>query len=198
MKLYHLSSSTNSKSILKEGIKPSYIKLYHHWSCFNNDGLDQRECVYMWSPVKSKSSTAKLIKDMIYCKLFLHPRNDMIKEEKDGSYSTVDFKEFGGKLFGGEDSYDLYEINIKEASDILIQKNYMHAQGMDEDDFIYMQDKTDPGYMMLEEYSHNDKVIYIGKETISPKNIKIISTFKSIISKERVDVEYIKGKKFCK
>lgn len=72
----------------------------------------------------------------------------------------------------------------------------MHAQGMDGDGFTYMKDKTEPGYMMLKEYSHNDKVIYIGKETISPKSIKIISTFKSIINKETVEVEYIKGKNF--
>jgi len=181
MKLLHLSSRENRDSILKNGLLPSKITLPNHYQSFRQYGLKTDKCVYTWDS-DSGQSTDKYVKDMIYCKLFIHPRNKMYDEyyekmsenlnEEDG----LDFTKFGTKLYGKSDIYDLYEIDIEETNSLLLKNTWVHAQ---------MRDDTKFGtcFMMKEEYEHNDKILYISGDTIPPDMLKIVTSVKSRLYK---------------
>lgn len=190
MKLLHLSRKANRESIAKNGLLPSYIKLEHHFNAFKNHGLKDRKCVYTWNPSEGES-TDKYIRDMIYCKLFIHPRNDMQMhreevmrklfdlgevEEWEDNKNWVDFSKIGTKLFGESDTYDLYEIDVTEDDSILLDTSFQHAQTSDNDKFASC-------HMMKEKYEHNDKVLFISKEIISPDKLKIVTSVKTRLYK---------------
>lgn len=191
MKLLHLSSIRNRKSINKFGIKPSFIKNEGHYKCFKRQGVKNRQCIYTWDPTMGQS-TDKYVKDMIYCKLFIHPRNDIFDkhhkiieklwnngeiEDWDDENNWIDFSTYGTKLFGNDRQFDLYEINIDEDNPTLIENWYLHAQNS-------FNNKLSTTYMMNDKYSHDDKVLRIIKDSIAPDNFKIINTIKTRVYKD--------------
>jgi len=146
--LLHLTNIQNINSILKYGILPTYVDLDHHWETFKNHNLSKRKCIYTWDGETYKNS--KFIKDMIYCKLFIHPRNRFY------SYTdnSLNFYDYGQKIIGKDSSFLLLKIN----SDNWFG-NWYHIQ--------------EPGgenscttVIMDEKYSHDDKELYIFKEKI--------------------------------
>lgn len=190
MKLIHFSSRRNRDSILKNGILPSYIKLEPHYKCFKEFGLTDRKCVYMWNPDEGQGME-KYVKDMIYCKLFIHPRNDMADErvsvitklynenKLDDWYDDknwIDFSKLGTKLFGEEDIYDLYEIDFDDNNPLLLDTSLIHSQENSNNIF-------NSCHLMKDKYEHNDKTIHIGNGIIQPEKIKIIENVRSIIYK---------------
>jgi len=171
MKLLHLTSKANLPSIMRNGLLPSYIALDSHWDEFQNY-IDQRSCVYLWSAETYKNS--KFIRDMIYTKMYIHPRNKLLNQieaelEKNGvnTYDEErypDFNRFGNALFGGDASYLLLEM---DSQDVDWEGSWRHTQEPHDD-------KYGTTTIMDDKYAHNDKELYISGSTIGFQNIKVV------------------------
>ena len=192
MKLLHLSDRSNRNSILSHGILRSSVKNSTHLDAFNSSGLIGDQVVYTWSPDYGQSTT-KYIKDMIYCKQFIHPRNDMfdkrhktlianyslgvnINWEDDNNW--IDFSKIGNTILGGDRFYDLYEIQIDD-DDFFMQ--FIHTQHSDPNRFSTT-------FAMDDKYGHNDKSIFILDQDIQPANIKIVSEISSKIFNNTIHI----------
>lgn len=159
MDILHLTSGKNLKSILNHGILPQRIQLEHHWETFQRYGLKERKCVYLWNGETYQNS--KFIKDMVYTKFFIHPRNNMYDHVEEGE--EIDFNKFGNQLYGDDSTFFLLKIN-----DFYDEfGNWQHVQEPGDD-------KVSTTTIMDDKYAHNDKMIHISEGVISPDNIEII------------------------
>lgn len=196
MKLLHLSAIENRESILKNGLLPSKISLEPHLEGFKNNGLVGDKCVYTWDSEQGQS-TDKYIRDMIYCKLFIHPRNAWGEEyynnyEKINGISMYDVKEldyrqFGTKLYGKTDTYDLFEIDIDPSNPLLLQTSFIHAQ-------IREDSPYNSCVLLNEKYAHEDKVLRISGGTIPPDMLKLVTSVKTRLYKnDTIGIGYSKN-----
>ncbi len=201
MKLLHLSSIGNREGILKDGLLPSKISLENHLWAFQNSGLVGDKCVYTWDSEQGQS-TDKYIRDMIYCKLFIHPRNDMglefyrnydkinglrSSERISNDADKLDYTQFGTKLYGNTDVYDLFEIDIDEKHPLLLQNRWVHGQLKDDSPY-------DSCHMLNEKYEHNDKVLFISGGTIPPDMLKLVTSIKTRLYKDdTIGISYSKN-----
>jgi hypothetical protein len=203
MKLLHISSIKNRDSIIKNGLLPSKISLENHYELFKDYGLKESKCVYTWDPNKGQS-TDKYVKDMIYCKHFIHPRNDLAQNNEDtmnklwelnkvecwdDEKNWLDFSKFGRELYGESDVYDLYEIDIDEKNPLLLQNpiDWVHGQMRDDSKFSSC-------HLMNDKYAHDDKVLKISGGTIPPEMLKLVTSVKSRLYKNnRIGVTYSKN-----
>jgi len=171
MKLLHLTHSKNIPSIIRLGLLPSHIDLDGHWDAFQ-EFLKTRSCVYLWDAETYQNT--KFVRDMIYCKMFIHPRNALIREreieiEKQGldyydDELYFDFKKFGNGLAGDASKYCLLEI---DSDKIDAEGSWRHAQEPNDD-------KYNSTVAMDDRYAHDNKEIFISGEPIPFKNIKIV------------------------
>jgi hypothetical protein len=145
------------------GLLPTIPKL--HLEYFKADGLVGDKVIYLWDPNSGGSTTNKLIKDFIYCKHFIHPRNDMAFFAEDNNMDDINFKDLGNKLFGEPEDYVLLEIESDGVS--LMDKSYLHAQFSDDSEFS-------TSCVMNPKYEHDDKLLYISDDIILPKKIKLV------------------------
>lgn len=163
MKLIHISETFNRKSIQKHGLLPSEVKLPHHLSFFKEEGLctEDGKALYTW---QSCDKDSKFIKDMVFCKAYIHPRNDM-------AYST-DFSKLVDKFLGPHNhmTYDVYEIDVPDQ-----ETDLYHVQ--EPSGSIY-----NSCYDMPIEFAHNDKWLHIYKTAL--KNLRIVG---------KAEFEYTKG-----
>jgi hypothetical protein len=203
MKLLHLSSIKNRDSILKNGMLPSKISLDDHYELFKDYGLKESKCVYTWDPNKGQS-TDKYIRDMIYCKLFIHPRNDLSQKNEDrmnklwelgkvdcwdDHINWVDFSKLGSKLYGESGVFDIFEVDIDETNSLLLQNPYDWKHGQMRDD-----SKFSSCHLMNDKYAHDDKVLKISVGTIPPDMFKLVTSVKSRLYKNnRIGVTYSKN-----
>jgi hypothetical protein len=164
--ILHLTSKRNIKSILKHGILPTPIKLEHHWETFKEHGLKQKKCIYTWNGETYNNS--KFIRDMVYTKLFIHPRNDLYDYTDD----EIDMSAFGKTLYGTDETY--YLLNIKTFEGWL--GNWTHVQEPGEG-------RAMTTHMMADQYAHNDKLLEIYKSIIKPENIEILETVNTRVYK---------------
>ena len=201
MKLLHLSSRKNRDSILKNGLLPSKISLENHKWVFQESGLVGDSCVYTWDSDKGQS-TDKYIRDMIYCKLFIHPRNKMGHEyyeeyEKTHGISinnvkeedSFDYRPLGTKLYGNTDVYDLFEIDVDEEGNhpLFLDRYWVHAQEREESPY-------NSTHLLNERYAHDDKVLRISGHTIPPDMLKLVTSVKTRIYKnDTIGVSYTKN-----
>jgi len=203
MKLLHLSSIVNRDSILEHGLLPSKISLETHKDVFHSNGLIGDKCVYTWDS-DCGQSTDKYVRDMIYCKLFIHPRNKICDENEilnkslyqegkishwEDSDNWFDFETIGTKLYGSSDIYDLYEIDIDEKDDLLLQNKWVHGQASYEEDGC-----NSTTYMMNNKYGHDDKILYIANDIIIPVKLKLVTSVKTRLYKnDTFDLSYSKN-----
>jgi hypothetical protein len=171
MDYLHLTHKKNLNSILKYGLLTSYVKNDDHWDIFKKYNLKKRKCIYMWDG--ETFNNTKFIKDMIYTKFFIHPRNEIfVEKEKDGKY--IDFNNFGNKIFG-EDSL-FYLIKIFNFEDYF-------------GDFQHMQSPSDDKYstctIMDDKYAHDDKRVHISDRKINPQSFDIIEEINTRIYKNK-------------
>jgi len=156
----HISEIYNRNSILKNGLFPTKVNLDHHLESFRENGYlpnDETKILYTW---KDCNKNEKFIRDMIYCKTWLHPRNNLaIGEEED----YIDFRNIDmNNLYPYKNMiYDVYKIENFNP----LNSDVCHVQ--EPDDSIY-----NTCYEMDDYYSHNDKVLLFSKKI--EKNIKII------------------------
>lgn len=171
MKLLHLTNKANLPSIIKNGLLPSYIDNDGHWETFQNH-LMNRHCIYLWNAETYRN--AKYVRDMIYTKMFIHPRNRIftqreieIKKEGLDIYDDdlyVDFKNMGVGLVGVSSTYSLLEINIDETR---VEGSWQHIQEPSDN-------KHSTTTIMDDYYAHDDKEIYISGSSININNINIV------------------------
>jgi len=165
MNLLHLTPKRNYKSIIKYGLLPSKVKLPQHLDTFNEDGLIGDGVVYLWDPNKTPN-TDKIIKDFIYCRHFLHPRNLLCEFSDLHNLPWPNFKELGTKLFGEEEDYILLEVNLNDKQ--LLKNEYIHEQFSD-------GCETTSSFLMNSKYEHDNKVLRISNDVIPSRKIKIVN-----------------------
>lgn len=198
MELLHLTPTSNINSIMKYGLLPTKVKLEHHLDAFNEDGLHGEKCIYTWDPDTS-CNTDKVIRDFIYCKLFIHPRNqiadDNEKENERRYYDEPDFEwgddknwfdftTLGSKLYGEDEHYTLLRLNSDDME--IIPHSYGHIQASD-------GDKNNSCVCMDKQYEHDDKMLYIGKSLITPDKLEIIGGVQSRVYKnDTIGINYTK------
>jgi len=159
MDYLHLTSKKNLNSILTHGLLPQYVDLEHHWETFNKYGLKERRCVYLWDGETYQNS--KFVRDMVYTKFFIHPRNKMynnVEEEVE-----INFNKFGNQLYGDSSTFFLLKI-----TDFYNEfGSWQHVQEPGGENFSTTT-------IMDDKYAHNDKRIHISDDTISPNKIEIV------------------------
>jgi len=171
MKLLHLTHQANLHSILKRGLLPTYIENSDHWELFQKY-IKQRFCVYLWDAEIYKNE--KYVRDMIYTKMFIHPRNRIfIQRERENNENGLhyqndelylDFKKFGNGLVGDNSLYFMLEIDSK---DVELDGAWEHTQEPHDN-------KYNTSIIMDDYYAHNDKNVYLSENIIKPENIKIV------------------------
>ena len=157
MDYLHLARKENIDSILTHGIVPSYIKMEHHWETCERHGLEERKCVYVWNG--ETFNNTKFIKDMVYTKFFIHPRND-VYDVIDYEY---DFRKVGKKIFAKDETFYLLRIHSFDNQ----FGQWTHVQEPHDDRFgttTIMEDK----------YAHDDKMISISDSIIKPSQFDIV------------------------
>jgi hypothetical protein len=171
MKLLHVTHSKNINSIIRHGLLPSYIDLDHHWDVFQEHLLN-RQCIYLWNAETYRNT--KYVRDMIYTKMFIHPRNRLIKEREIELQNMgvdeydeelyFDFKKIGKRLIGEDGRYLILEM---DSNNIEVVGSWEHVQEPHDN-------KYGSTVMMDEKYAHNDKELYIVEQPIDVKNIRIV------------------------
>jgi hypothetical protein len=174
MKLLHLTPKRNYKSILKYGLMPSKVNLEHHLEAFQLDGLVGDKANYLWDPNQS-GDTDKMIQDFIYCKHFIHPRNELAIRHELLDLPDIDFEKMGSKLFGNAEDYVLLEIDTKTID--LLCSEYVHEQSSD-------GNKWSTCTVMNSKYEHNDKVLHITNDIIRGSEIKLINEISTRFHKD--------------
>lgn len=171
MKLLHVTNSKNINSIIKNGLLPSYIELDSHWDTFKSD-LMHRSCIYLWNAETYRND--KYIRDMIYTKMFIHPRNNFFSQREieikkngidiydDDAY--IDFNKLGGMLIGDSTNYSVLEIDSMDAD---LYGWWQHVQEPS-------NEKTSTTTIMDDYYAHDDKEIHISGNSINFNNINIV------------------------
>jgi len=168
----HISENYNRNSILKNRLMPSKIKLNHHLESFRaTNFLNENEdkMLYMWL---DSEKNEKFIKDMIYCKVWIAPRNKLsLKYDED----FIDFRNIKmDNLYPyTEMMYDIYKV---------INPNHINKDLSE----IHCQEPSNnihnACYQMDEYYAHNDKPLILSKEV--ERNIAIIGQAYMYVTKK--------------
>ena len=79
MNVLHISPIYNRKSILKHGILPTFVKNDNHRLSFLENKLIDTDLkgIYTWQDCHFNE---KLIKDLVYAIVWIHPRNDIASD----------------------------------------------------------------------------------------------------------------------
>ena len=89
--LLHLSETKNRNSILTNGLLPTKVKNLDHLGYFTRHGIISGDkAIYTWL---DSEKNEKFIRDMVYCKVWIHPRNDLIDgwSNSENEPDSIDF-----------------------------------------------------------------------------------------------------------
>lgn len=173
---FHVSECYNHNSIMRFGILPKSITLRHHEERFRDDGLLEEHENKIAYFIQDSDKNEKFIKDTIYGKVFITPRNKL-------AYNDIDYHQYVGKNLYKFNSmiFNIYLVyNISEA-----KENYrpLHWQ-------IPGEHKWNSLYKMDERYAHDDKTLAFSK--IPEMNIKLVQQAKFEFTKRRtVEIKLI-------
>lgn len=160
MKVFHVSPVYNRKSITKNGLVPTVPKLEEHAKTFQYYGLldSQGRCTYTWV---DSPQNEKFIRDMIYCIVWIHPRNSiLIKYENDGVEKIRKISHRKPIYPYSQMEFDVYCMNIESEN-----SDFTHSQTPSDEYDCSL-------YQMDERYSHTNKQLKILNTTI--QNPKIV------------------------
>jgi len=167
IEIVHVAPRFCRESILRHGLKPSKVLLEHHLKVFHEDKIikkNNNKILYGWV---SNNKNDKFIKDMIFCKTYITPRNkiaNMIKNENRlNNYKKLCKKNL---YFTDNMIFDVYRFNVNTH---LIQ-NYIHLQFGDDNDIH----NTLCG--MPTEFEHDDKPLFITKYGIPSDEINVVGS----------------------
>lgn len=153
MNLIHVSQKINRTSILSNGLVPTRVKNEDHLKFFKrNNRIKSNKAVYTWLDSKYNE---KFIRDFLYCKAWLHPRNNL----SDNFYKTfndaVDFRKITNLPFIQDDM--LFDVYLIEKEDRY--SNILHGQ-------IPSDDIYNTAYNMEDYYAHDNKILYVYDEPL--------------------------------
>ncbi|OQB40298.1 MAG: hypothetical protein BWY04_01387 [candidate division CPR1 bacterium ADurb.Bin160] len=185
MEAIHISEISNRENILKNGLVPSKVILDHHLESFYNCGYlehNEDKMLYMW--VDSEKNE-KFIKDMMYCKMWLTPRNkysiklnDYVEWDK---IDMINLYPYNSMVF------DVYKINNPSN---VVKNNEFHYHIQ-----IPSDDVTNSTYEMDDNYAHEDKPLIFSK--ISECNVEIIGQAKVWLDKNnKIQTEIYKSVRY--
>ena len=162
MILFHLSPIYNRKSIQELGIIPTLIKNSDHLEYFKQHKVltKDNKGIYTW---ESHYNNEKIIKDLIYAIVWLHPRNE-IAENKWQKNETMSFEKDDRQPIYKYDQM-LFDVYTTEAE--CFDHTFIHFQKPSSNS-VY-----DTAYRMHEKFSHDDKKLHILNKPIKDfKRIK--------------------------
>jgi len=133
-----------------------------HWKAFSYAGLEERKCVYTWEG--EHYNNAKYVRDMIYTKMYIHPRNKLYDNDEQDSDFYIDFKKFGDQLYGTGGTYYLLEVSETESP----FGPWLHMQEPDD------TERSSTTTIMNDKYAHRDKLLHIFDKVIPPVKFKIV------------------------
>lgn len=158
IKSLHISPASNRKSIERNGLCPSKIKLEQHLEAYRAKGhcTADGKALYTWLDCDKNE---KFIKDMIFCHAHITPRNSM-----ENTYEEyIDFR-------------DIFEKNIAPWKDMVFDVYEIVSECPHYNDWVHWQYPTESVYNTMwgipDKYAHNDKTLIIHK--VSQKNIRIV------------------------
>lgn len=178
----HVSECYNHESILKNGICPKSITLWHHEQTFREDGLLEENENKMAYYFVDSDQNERFIKDTIYGKVFITPRNKLVNGEMNQAF---DYSKYEGKNLYKHDCmiFNIYLLkSINEA-----KKNYRPFHWQKPGEHIY-----NSLYRMDERYSHDDKILAFSKTPET--NIKLIGqAFFEFTKRKKVEIKLMRG-----
>jgi len=161
---------------MRFGILPKSITLRHHEERFRQDGLLEEHENKMAYFIQDSDKNEKFIKDTIYGKVFITPRNKL-------AHDDIDYRTYERKNLYKHNSmiFNIYLVyNIVEA-----KENYRpyHWQ-------IPGEHCWNSLWQMDERYAHDDKILGLSKTPVM--NIKLVQQAKFEFTKQRtVDIKLI-------
>lgn len=161
MVVFHLSDRDNRESILSKGILPSTIRYTNHIDAFQAArvipvGIESVSYFCVDSYLNEK-----YIKDLIYCKNFLHPRSDFFNSFFEKFDDFYNFDNYNIPLsLKSRNLYDIYEVDLPE----LEHKKFYHTQYSEDDKYAST-------YGMREEFEHYYKPIYVTGDVVKGASI---------------------------
>jgi len=161
----HISERKNRDSILAHVILPSRVRYEHHRDLFVKLGIISQEkdkVSYFWA---DSEKNEKYIKDMIYCKNWLHYRDDMCENHINKYNDFLNISTVDDNLYKYENNmFDIYRV---KTNDYPHDKLILHAQ-------FPNSDKFSPNYRFSDKFIHDDKVLLISNKP--KKNLEIIGS----------------------
>ncbi len=177
---FHISEIYNRHSILKNGLIPSKIKLQHHLDFFKEDNILQKTENKILYFAEDCGKNEKFFKDFVFCKVWIHPRNEIGNIDNFENYSNYE-----NKLFYKYNQmiFDIYKVeNINEPI-----KNYRpyHVQIPEDNRYHSL-------YNMPDDFSHDDKILAFSK--IVERNCNLIGQcFFEYTKNKKYNIKILKG-----
>ena len=177
MKVIHISPIYNRELIMLHGIIPTKVKHKEHLKYFQERGLctSDGRAIYTW---QDSIYNEKFIRDMIFCKVWIHPRNDIYDTIPEEDY--FDFRKVFDKNLCSYDNmiYDAY------AAETINSDSYdYHIQTPSDNIFNTL-------WNMPEEYAHDNKRLFIFKTPL--KNIQIIGQAQFYFDNNKYNIKILK------
>jgi len=171
----HISEIYNRKSIEKNGLLPSKIKLPQHLSFFKKKNLCTKDgnMIYTWGDCNDNE---KFIRDMIYIKVFGHARNDMY----DDGPSYINFEKLGSIPIYKYDQmiFDVHLIKTNEK----VFFGGIHYQSSSKNIYNTL-------HMMDDCYAHDNKKLYVSK---TPLKTKVIGKAYYYYDNNKINIKVVK------
>lgn len=160
--LLHLSETKNRNSILTNGLLPTKVKNPYHLGYFTRHGIISGDkAIYTWL---DSEKNEKFIRDMVYCKVWIHPRNDLIDgwSNNENEPDSIDFSKLSSDPIVKEQKiFDVFLLQVEEKESDIYNGQYSS------------DNKYNSAYNMDDKYAHDDKHLYIYDKPM--KVSKIIS-----------------------
>lgn len=153
MNLMHVSERKNRNSILKYGLLPTKVKNWQHLDYFKkHKKIKGEKAIYTWL---DSEYNEKFIKDLLYAKVWIHPRNTLFDYYSDTFDDYINFKKVSRFPFIQHDTlYDVYLIEKANRS-----SDMWHGQ-------IPSDNIYNSCYNMEDCYAHDNKIVYVYDEPV--------------------------------
>lgn len=159
MEIIHVSPFINHESIILNGLQPSIISLEQHLKVFHKDKTIKGEkAVYGWF---SCDKNDKFIRDMVFCKVWINPRNRLADIDQSIEYyddnGEYNFEPYIKKNLYHTDSmiFNVYKFDIEKER----HTEYFHTQ-------VDNENKGNTCFGLPDKYSHDDKKLYVVDEIV--------------------------------
>ena len=156
----HISPIINESSIQEHGLIPTKVEHEGHLKAFREDNACTKDgkAIYTWEDCDENE---KFIKDMVFCKVWIEPRNNFYYKPE---AHAIDFRPFLDRNLSNYEHmmYDVYVVEVPDKESI-----YTHIQGWTSDQTVNFST-----YKMPDEYAHDNKKLHIFKKPL--KQIRIV------------------------